>query len=47
MDMLSGVGVLDKSMLVVQALAAADDGLSLGELQEATGLPRATAHRLA
>ena len=34
-------------MLVVQALAAADEGLSLGELQEATGLPRATAHRLA
>ena len=47
MDTLSGVGVLDKSMLVVQALAAADEGLSLGELQEATGLPRATAHRLA
>ena len=47
MDTLSGVGVLDKSMLVVQALAAADDGLSLGELQDATGLPRATAHRLA
>ena len=47
MDTLSGVGVLDKSMLVVQALATADEGLSLGELQEATGLPRATAHRLA
>ena len=26
MDTLSGVGVLDKSMLVVQALAAADEG---------------------
>lgn len=47
MDTLSGVGVLDKSMLVVRALSHNDDGLTLGELQDATGLPRATAHRLA
>ena len=47
MDTLSGVGVLDKSMLVVRALSHNDNGLTLGELQEITGLPRATAHRLA
>lgn len=47
MDTLSGVGVLDKSMLVVRALSHNDNGLTLSELQEVTGLPRATAHRLA
>ncbi|HSP28288.1 MAG TPA: IclR family transcriptional regulator [Ilumatobacteraceae bacterium] len=45
MDMVTGVGVLDKAMLVVHSVAEAP--CSLGELQEATGLPRATAHRLA
>lgn len=45
MDSVSGVGVLDKSMLVLRAIA--DQPLNLAELQVATGLPRATAHRLA
>lgn len=41
----SGVGVLDKA---VALLAAVEDGpRSLGDLVEATGLSRATAHRLA
>ena len=39
--------MLDKSVVVLNALAGSIDGLTLGELQEATGLPRATAHRLA
>jgi len=46
-ESVSGVGVLDKSVLVLHALSAATDGMSLAELQDATGLPRATAHRLA
>lgn len=46
MDMLSGVGVLDKAVAVLRALESAGP-LSLVELQERTGLPRATAHRLA
>lgn len=41
----SGIGVLDKVVSVLTATAAAPSGLS--ELCEATGLPRATAHRLA
>src|SRR5829696_1629222 len=41
----SGVGVLDKSVAVLDAAARAPVGLA--ELVEATGLPRATAHRLA
>lgn len=45
MDIVSGVGVLDKSMVVVRAVA--EQPLNLAELQIATGLPRATAHRLA
>jgi DNA-binding IclR family transcriptional regulator len=45
MDSVTGVGVIDKAMLVVRAVA--DAPCTLGELQEATGLPRATAHRLA
>jgi DNA-binding IclR family transcriptional regulator len=45
MGQLSGVGVLDKSVAVLDAAAHAPVGL--GELVEATGLPRATAHRLA
>jgi len=45
MDIVTGVGVLDKAMVVLHAVA--DAPRTLGELQESTGLPRATAHRLA
>ena len=45
MDSVSGVGVLDKAMLVLRAVA--DRPSTLGGLQTTTGLPRATAHRLA
>jgi DNA-binding IclR family transcriptional regulator len=45
MDSVTGVGVLDKAVVVVRAVAAAPR--SLAELQQSTGLPRATAHRLA
>jgi DNA-binding IclR family transcriptional regulator len=45
MDSLSGVGVLDKAMVVLGAVEAAPR--SLAELVDATGLTRATAHRLA
>ena len=41
----SGVGVLDKAVGVLAALA--DGPMSLVELMTATALPRATAHRLA
>lgn len=41
---ISGVGVLDKAVLI---LSACVEGASLAELVERTGLPRATAHRLA
>ncbi|MFW0786757.1 IclR family transcriptional regulator [Gordonia sp. CPCC 206044] len=41
----SGIGVLDKSMVVLRAMAEAPANLT--ELCERTGLPRATAHRLA
>jgi DNA-binding IclR family transcriptional regulator len=41
----SGVGVLDKGVLVIRALER--EPLDLAGLQRATGLPRATAHRLA
>ena len=41
----SGIGVLDKSVDLLRAAAAAP--LSLADLCTATGLPRATAHRLA
>src|SRR5262245_65535141 len=41
---MSGVGVLDKAVLI---LTACVDGASLAELVERTKLPRATAHRLA
>jgi DNA-binding IclR family transcriptional regulator len=44
-DSVSGIGVLDKAVAVLDALEAGP--LSLPELVEATGLPRATAHRLA
>ena len=45
MDIVTGVGVLDKAVHVLRAVA--DQPRSLGGLQTATGLPRATAHRLA
>ena len=41
----SGIGVLDKAVAVLHAVAASPCGLA--ELCERTGLPRATAHRLA
>src|SRR3954453_21590719 len=43
---ISGVGVLDKAMQILDALSDAR-ARSMGELVAATGLPRATAHRLA
>ena len=46
MESVSGVGVLDKAVGVLRALRA-DGAMGLAELQQATGLPRATAHRLA
>jgi DNA-binding IclR family transcriptional regulator len=45
MDSVTGVGVLDKAIVVLRAVASGPR--SLAELQQATGLPRATAHRLA
>jgi DNA-binding IclR family transcriptional regulator len=45
MDIVTGVGVLDKAMLVIRAVA--DAPRTLVELQVETRLPRATAHRLA
>lgn len=45
MDIVTGVGVLDKALHVVRAVA--ERPRSLNELQQTTGLPRATAHRLA
>ncbi|MET0663826.1 MAG: IclR family transcriptional regulator [Ilumatobacteraceae bacterium] len=45
MDIVTGVGVLDKAMVVLGSIEGGPR--SLGELQSATGLPRATAHRLA
>ena len=45
MDSVSGVGVLDKAMGVLRAVAVGPNNLT--ELQLATGLPRATTHRLA
>lgn len=44
----SGVGVLDKSMQIVSAIAAAGPpGSRLNDLVSDTGLPKPTAHRLA
>jgi DNA-binding IclR family transcriptional regulator len=45
MDSVSGVGVIDKGVVILCALARTP--LDLAALQDATGLPRATAHRLA
>jgi DNA-binding IclR family transcriptional regulator len=44
-DTVSGIGVLDKAVSVLDAVEAGP--LSLGGVVEATGLSRATAHRLA
>lgn len=44
-DQQSGIGVLDKAVAVLYA--ATDEPCGLAELCERTGLPRATAHRLA
>src|SRR5579872_2137799 len=43
--MVTGVGVLDKAVAIVDALEDGPRGLA--GLVEATGMPRATAHRLA
>jgi DNA-binding IclR family transcriptional regulator len=45
MDTVTGVGVLDKAFDILRAVA--ERPATLGTLQSATGLPRATAHRLA
>ena len=45
MDIVTGVGVLDKAVHLLRAVA--ETPRTLGGLQSATGLPRATAHRLA
>ncbi|MGI8984399.1 MAG: IclR family transcriptional regulator [Acidimicrobiales bacterium] len=45
MDMVSGIGVLDKAISVIDAVEG--EPRSLAALVEATGLSRATAHRLA
>lgn len=45
MDSVSGVGVLDKGVLILRAVVG--EPLDLVGLQDETGLPRATAHRLA
>jgi len=45
-DSVSNVGVVDKAVSVLRALERAGP-VGLSELQAATGLPRATAHRLA
>lgn len=45
LDKVSGIGVLDKAMAVLHAVA--EDPCNLNELCDRTALPRATAHRLA
>lgn len=45
MDIVTGVGVIDKAMQVLHAVEQHPQGLT--QLQQSTGLPRATAHRLA
>lgn len=45
-SIVSGVGVVDKSMAVLDAIERAGRPLGLAELVDTTGLPRATAHRL-
>src|SRR6476660_3853288 len=46
MDSLGGVGVIDKSAAILEALAE-QGAVTLPELVDATGIPRPTAHRLA
>ncbi len=46
MDRLSGVGVLDKAMVILRAIEVSGP-MNLQDLQDRTELPRATAHRLA
>src|SRR3954470_15913690 len=45
MDSVSGVGVIDKGVLILRGVAR--EALDVGGLQDSTELPRATAHRLA
>jgi DNA-binding IclR family transcriptional regulator len=45
MEIVTGVGVLDKALHVVRAISA--QPMNLRGLEASTGLPRATAHRLA
>jgi DNA-binding IclR family transcriptional regulator len=45
MDIVTGVGVLDKAVHLLRSVA--EGPRSLNALQQSTGLPRATAHRLA
>jgi DNA-binding IclR family transcriptional regulator len=45
MGQLSGIGVIDKAVAILDAAATAP--VTLAELVDTTGLPRATAHRLA
>lgn len=45
MESVTGVGVLDKAMSILHAVAASP--VSLADLQARTSLPRATVHRLA
>lgn len=45
MDIVTGVGVLDKALAVLRSVA--DEPQALAQLQESTGYPRATVHRLA
>jgi DNA-binding IclR family transcriptional regulator len=45
MDIVTGVGVLDKAVHLLRTVA--DGPRTLNGLQQATGMPRATAHRLA
>ena len=44
MDIVSGVGVIDKAFVVLNALAERPH--SLATIVQATDMPRATAHRL-
>ena len=46
MDSLSGVGVIDKSAAILEALAERGPA-TLADLVDATGISRPTAHRLA
>ena len=45
MDIVTGVGVLDKAMVVLRSVAVEPQALT--QLQASTGYPRATVHRLA